>query len=73
MAQTDSKIKGVTMFIKMVRILPDSVQTVVNVNTDQVIWAQAGSDNTTITVMPTAGPELIVKNDASAQKLMSLT
>jgi len=61
------------MFLKLLRILPDNVQAAVTVNTDQVIWAQPDSNGATVTVFPTAGPELIVKNDAAAQKLLSLS
>jgi hypothetical protein len=59
------------MFVKLNRILPDGVQVIVTVNTDQVVWAQPDASGATVTIFSTAGPELTVKNDNAAQKLLS--
>jgi hypothetical protein len=59
------------MFLTLNRILPDNVQVAVTINTDQVVWAQPDGGGATVTIYSTAGPELIVKNDNAAQKLLS--
>lgn len=59
------------MFLKLNRILPDNVQVTVTINTDQIVWAQPDGSGATVTIYSTAGPELIVKNDSAAQKLLS--
>ena len=59
------------MFLKLNRILPDNVQVTVTINTDQVVWAQPDGGGATIAICSTAGPELTVKNDSAAQKLLA--
>ena len=59
------------MLLKLRRLLPDGVQTDVTVNTDQIVWAQADASGDTVAILAVNGPELSVKNNEAAQKLLS--
>ncbi|HWO37429.1 MAG TPA: hypothetical protein VNO32_52295 [Candidatus Acidoferrum sp.] len=54
------------MFVKMTRVLPEGKETPVNVNMDQIVWAQPDSDSNTITLFMVSGPEVVVKSDATS-------
>jgi hypothetical protein len=50
----------------MTRVLPEGKETPVNVNMDQIVWAQPDSDSNTITLFMVSGPEVVVKSDATS-------
>jgi len=54
------------VFVKMTRVLPEGKESPVNVNMDQVVWAQPDLDSNTITLFLVAGPEVVVKSDATS-------
>jgi hypothetical protein len=58
------------LFLKLRRVLPEGKEADVAVNTDQIVWAQADSSDT-VTIFPTAGPELVVKKSDATDVLFS--
>jgi hypothetical protein len=59
------------MFLKLSRLLPDGIESDVTVNTDQIVWVQPDPGGTSITILAVNGPELSVKNNEAAQKLLA--
>jgi hypothetical protein len=59
------------MFLKLRRLLPDAIETDVTINTDQIVWAQADPRGDTVTILAVNGPELSVKHNEAAQKLLA--